>query len=177
MTTEKPDGKEASTDGIVARNVDMLDGHLEYNDESVGVNAGIETIDGITYSFFAINGFIDPATGAVRAYGNRQELPDEVKNGATPFVLHFGMPQSGGLCRLFDYGEDQRRNDKGEVELIRLNTLEHAALEKTVTEWNRGKQERTDKKRFGEQTESERSIRSTTTGFVSSLWSLLGRKK
>lgn len=177
MTTESVDGKEASMDGIVARNVDMLDAHLEYNDESMGVNGGIETIDGITYSFFAINGFIDPATGAVRAYGNRQELPDEVKNGATPFVLHFGIPQKSGAYRLFDYGEDRRRNDKGQVEFIRLNAVEHAALEKTVTEWNRGRQERADTKRSMEQVESEQRIRAAKAGIFSSLWSLLGRKK
>jgi hypothetical protein len=176
MTTENADGKEASMGGIVARNVDMLDSHLEYNDESVGVNAGIETIDGITYSFFAINGFIDPATGAVRGYGNRQELPDDVKNGATPFVLHFGMPQSGGHCRLFDYGEDQRRNDKGQVELIRLNALEHAALEKTVTEWSRGQAERAEKRRAAEQEQAARRTRGMMEGFLDAIKNVFRRK-
>lgn len=102
MTTENPGGNEASPNGVVRRNLEMLRGHVakEGGSESIGGNASSRVIDGVRYSCYAINGYADPATGEVLEYGN--DLANKHNLDAESFSLRLGVPRTKDPADFYD---------------------------------------------------------------------------
>jgi len=85
------EGRDGPDETIVRRNFEMLCAHLQepMTAESIGGNAFRQTVNGVLYSCYAINGTIDARTGLVTAYGNDPTLPNE---GEEQFAIIFGVP-------------------------------------------------------------------------------------
>ena len=60
-------------------------------DESIGGNAGKIEIGGRTFSCAAARGFADAETGKIIAFGNYQDLPENIRNVFPEFVFRVAV--------------------------------------------------------------------------------------
>ena len=96
---EKPQIQETGPEGVDEHNLDMLNKDMQelLMGESLGGNAGFVEIEGKKYSCAAANGYVNPETGKIVAFGNIQDVPPEIVRRNIPFTLKvaFGMKQGG----------------------------------------------------------------------------------
>lgn len=74
---------------VIAKNLDKIRKEMLVllRKESMGGNAGTLEIGGIKFSAQGANGYADPETGEILAFGNPQDLEDEVKNQGKIFTF------------------------------------------------------------------------------------------
>src|SRR3989338_5608370 len=79
---------EANAD-IVAHNLQMMEEDMQIlaGNESMGGNAGSLIIEGKPCSCSGLNGYADRETGRILAFGNPQNIPQEIKNKSVGFTF------------------------------------------------------------------------------------------
>jgi hypothetical protein len=80
---------EVSDEKIIQKNLDLMKTEMlqVIINESMGANAGSVTIEGTKYPCAGANGYADSDTGEVVAFGNIQDLPDNITKEYQPFRL------------------------------------------------------------------------------------------
>lgn len=104
--------------------------------ESLGGNAGRVNLGGRCYSCAAANGYADPTSGRILAFGNVQDVRSDVKAGNAEFTLKvaFGGMRFFRIVQLFA---------KNEPDSTPLSPNAREVLEESVRRWNQASEERT----------------------------------
>lgn len=108
-------------------NLEMLDSEMQrvLNRESIGGNAGKSTVDGIKYVCAAANGYADPETGEIKAFGNFQDLSTEQMSNSREFTMRVAFDKKRGFFNI--------------VEILNLELFEPRArsvLEEAAAKYN-----------------------------------------
>ena len=106
-TTHTTESAE-SRDEIVKHNTHLIIHKLEQvsGDESMGGNAGSMTIDGEICSCTTVNGYINPQTGQIIAFGNIQSLPADIDKQGTSFSVSIPFSLTNvNACRQWQASE------------------------------------------------------------------------
>ncbi len=118
---------EQNSKEIVQHNLKMLEKDILelLRRESMGGNAGAVEIDGKKYSCAAANGYANQETGKIAAFGNIQDIDEEVLKNNLKFTLRVAFGQN----RFFKIVNFHRNERLGQEALINI--------EKAIEEYNR----------------------------------------
>lgn len=96
-------------------------------DESIGGNAGTVVIGGKPFSCAAARGFADAHSGKIIAFGNYQDVPQDIRGEYPEFVFRIivGDGRGNPFWRIIESYADGSFSSRAK-----------AMLEKTITRWN-----------------------------------------
>lgn len=128
----RPEALEAAevSDNVAFMNDQMI---KQNRSESIGGNAGAVELDGVLYPTMGANGYVDPATGRLTAFGSPQSLTREQRTG-TPICFRIAADirvKGKGFFRITGY-------DTGRVfgDTPPLTKRATRIIEESVRLWN-----------------------------------------
>jgi len=124
-------------DPAVIHNLAQMNGPMVrlLKNESLGGNAGRVSLGGRFYSCAAANGYADPLSGQIVAFGNVQDVSPDVRAGNAQFTFKvaFGRMRFFRIVQLFA---------KDEQDSTPLSPNAREILEDSVWRWNQASKER-----------------------------------
>ena len=86
------------------KNLEMMNTEMQtlLYSESVGGNGGKLEVDGKKYSGAVANGYANPETGEIIAFGNSQNIPQEVKTKNQEFTMRVAFDVNRGFFNVVD---------------------------------------------------------------------------
>jgi len=120
---------ENTEEGILSHNLLQMRSSMMrvLMDESVGGNAGTIEMGGKPFSCAAARGFADAHSGKIIAFGNYQDVPENIRSLYPEFVFRIvvGFGQGNPLSRIIECFSAGSFSSKAK-----------AMLEKTMERWN-----------------------------------------
>ena len=120
---------ENTEEGILSHNLLQMRSSMTrvLMDESVGGNAGTIEMGGKLFSCAAARGFADAHSGKIMAFGNYQDVPENIRSVYPDFVFRIavGFGQGNPSLRIIECYSDGS-----------LSPQAKAMLEKTMERWN-----------------------------------------
>ena len=120
---------ENTEEGILSHNLAQMRSSMMrlLMEESVGGNAGTIEMNGKPFSCAAARGFADAHSGKIVAFGNYQDVPENIRSVYPEFVFRIvvGVGQGSPLLRIIECSSGDSFSSKAK-----------AMLEKSVELWN-----------------------------------------
>ena len=123
-------GASALSHNLVAMNSSMMN---LLKTESVGGNAGRVKVDGKYYSCAAANGYADPQSGTIVAFGNLQDVSPNIQKKTATFTLRVACSRRG-FFRIVQLVTEERGSGRT------LSPGARAVLEQSVRAWNKARE-------------------------------------
>lgn len=104
---------------IWQHNLEMMDGEMQklLNSESIGGNAGRSVVDGKKYSCAAANGYANPETGEILAFGNPQDLSKDIIASGKEFTMRVAFDLGHGFFKVLEILATDQFSPKGQAAL------------------------------------------------------------
>lgn len=120
---------ENTEEAILSQNLVQMRSSMVHllMDESVGGNAGTIVMGGKPFSCAAARGFADAHSGKIIAFGNYQDVPENIRSVYPEFVFRIaiGFGHGSPLLRIIECSSGGS-----------FSTKAKAMLEKTIERWN-----------------------------------------